>query len=97
MRAADEAEAMTSREKILNVEQQVRAMLRTGPAAFECPFCGLTTEPNQDVLCCDAAANVLEAIVEHLEFGKAIRTAEQAMDRLADIEAQERAKLICLN
>jgi len=97
MRDAEKAEAMTSRDKVLDVERQVFAIVQNGPASFECPFCGLTTDPDQSVVCCDAAAYVIGAILDHLEFLKSVDLAEKAMNRLADLEARERANLICLN
>lgn len=56
-------------------------MLNTGPAPFDCPFCGLQTDVDQDVLCCDSAADVIEAVLDHLGHRQTIDLVDCIMDR----------------
>lgn len=87
---------MTAREKVADVERQVLSMLQTGPVAFVCPFCGLTTEPGQNVLCCDNAADLIDSILDHLDFKRGCEVTNRILD---GFEAHREAarKNPCLN
>lgn len=88
---------MTAREKILNVEQQVRSMIDAGGVItdFHCPFCNLDTRLSQtDVLCCDEAAETIHAILDHVEHLERCEVVEKAMNRLEDMKAAITSALV---
>lgn len=81
---------MTSREKVLEVERQVRSMIEAGTdrLVFRCPFCGCESREENDILCCDEAAEVVNAVLDHIEHLERAEIVEQAMDRLASFQAK---------
>ena len=80
---------MTSREKVLDLEKQVRHMISgVRDPIIHCPFCGLDTnlgDFEQNVLCCNEATGVIDAIVNHLEFLKGQELVDKVMDRFEKI------------
>lgn len=78
---------MTSREKVLNLEAQVRAIADGAKDCLECPFCGLGTTPETECLCCEEAAVIVDAVLEYMEHIKRADVIERAMDRLAAMES----------
>lgn len=83
---------MTAREKVLNLEQQVMAIInRAADVAGStqqiiCPFCGLATFYGQ-VLCCNEAAEVIDAVLDHIEFKQGIERVERVMNHVADMQS----------
>jgi hypothetical protein len=73
---------MTAREKVIDVDRQIHAMLAGEQTDFQCPFCNLTTSEGEGILCCDEAAEVINAILDHLEHMERCEIVERAMDRL---------------
>lgn len=72
---------MTAREKVLNIERQVRAIAAGEAEAFDCPFCGLSSSPKEGALCCFEAAEIVEAVLNHIDFKEAMQMADRVMDR----------------
>lgn len=73
---------MTPAEKVENLAAQVRAVARGATDTITCPFCGLVSTPVQTILCCNAAADVVIATLNHVVFKKQVETVERIMDRL---------------
>ena len=77
---------MTSREKVVEVERQVRAMVAGDQeATFSCPYCGLVSDEFNELLCCDEAAAVVNAVLDHIEHLERAETVERAMENLARV------------
>jgi hypothetical protein len=74
---------MNSKEKVLDVERQVRAMIDGQQTDFHCPFCDLITTEGEGILCCDEAADVVTAVLDHIEHLERCEVVEQAMDRFS--------------
>ena len=79
---------MTAREKVLHIEQQVRAMLDGERTDFECPFCNQITAQGEGILCCDDAAEVINAILDHIEFLERAEVIDRVMDHFSDAESR---------
>lgn len=73
---------MTAREKVANVETQIRAMLAGEQTDFTCPFCDCDTTEGNGILCCDEAAEVINALLDHIEHLNRCQVVDEAMDRL---------------
>jgi hypothetical protein len=74
---------MNSREKVLEVDAQITAILAGEmPAALTCPFCGVVTEFGVPLLCCEELSDVVLAVVQHLETKKALEVVDRVMNRL---------------
>lgn len=77
---------MTAREKILNVEAQVRLLAKGESDIFTCPFCEVETSfvlnriPD---LCCDKVSDVVEAVLDFIETKEQLQLVDRAMNRLA--------------
>jgi hypothetical protein len=93
---------MTSREKVIYAEQQVRAILSQEVAVIQCPFCDtrLTFDASDNehdlMLCCEPLGAVVDAILTHVE---AIDQKKQ-LDEIADRYFSERRpppNLVSLN
>ena len=76
---------MTAKEKVLNVEAQVREIVAGERTEIFCPFCGLTTVGSVEVLCCNELSEVVLAVLNHIEFKRQTEILEQTMDRLAAV------------
>lgn len=73
-----------SKDKVLVLEAQIQAMLAGELKEFHCPFCETVTTEGQ-MLCCDPAAEVIMAIMDHVEFKKAVELTDQIMDRFSEV------------
>lgn len=76
-----------SKEKVLVLEAQIQAMIAGELTEFRCPFCETVTTYGQ-MLCCDPAAEVITAILDHTEFKSAVELADQIMDRFSSAESK---------
>ena len=74
---------MTAREKILEVERQTRAIAAGEASLFRCPFCGQSAIPENGGLCCYEAAEVVEAVLDHVEFKNNMENVARIMDRFS--------------
>ena len=74
---------MTAREKVANVEQQVREIASGLRGDISCPFCGLDTPGGVEMLCCDKLADTVLAALNHVEFKRQTEILERTMDRMA--------------
>lgn len=75
---------MTARDKVLDIESQVRAIVGgRQDGVLWCPFCGLASTPVNEVLCCNEAAEVVTAVLDHIEFKQTVENVNRIMDRLA--------------
>lgn len=79
---------MTSRQKVLAVEAQIRNMMNGEQADFHCPFCELTTSKNEGILCCDEAAEVVNAVLDHVEHMERVEIVAKVMDRFSAAESR---------
>lgn len=82
---------MTSREKVLEVERQVRMMIEANGVItkFQCPFCGLETEfgnAENNVLCCNEASEVVDATLNHVEHIGRVDTIDEVLDRFSGMQ-----------
>lgn len=75
-----------SREKVLVLEAQVRAILEGELTEFHCPFCDLVTAQDQ-MLCCPEAGEVISAILDHVDHLERIAIVEQVMDSFSAAES----------
>lgn len=87
---------MTPREKVINIEQQVRAMIAGGIAAIlRCPFCGGESRIGSGKgLCCEAAAMIVNAVVDRIEFDDGMAIVDRVMNRLESLQNESK---VCLN
>jgi hypothetical protein len=69
---------MTAREKVAEVERQVLG----GCTTFSCPFCGLETTPNEGILCCEPAADVILLTLEYVAFKEQQAVMNKVVDRI---------------
>lgn len=77
---------MTGREKVLDAERQVRAMLAgEQDPTFCCPFCSVVTNEFNGMLCCNEAAEVVTAVLDHVEHIERCEVVEKTMDRLSKV------------
>lgn len=84
---------MTAREKVLDAERQIRAMAESDCVItkFHCPFCELDTNLGDDqpnVLCCEEASTVVEAVLEHMNHLDRVETINRTMDRFEAMKAR---------
>lgn len=78
---------MTSREKVLAAERQVREVVTGERTEILCPFCGLDTMANQ-MLCCNEMATVTNAVLDHIEHIGRTEVVERMMDRFERMRAK---------
>jgi hypothetical protein len=71
-----------SKEKVLALEAQLRNMIAGEQVELHCPFCQLTTTIGQP-FCCNAAADVCNAVLDHVEHLKECEIVDQVMDQLS--------------
>lgn len=76
-----------SRQKVLVLEAQIRAMLEGELTEFHCPFCDLVTGEGQ-YICCGNAAEVINAVLDHVEFKKTVEIVDQVMDHFSAAESK---------
>lgn len=55
-------------------------------AGIECPFCGEINVPAQEVLCCENLADIVNAIMDHVEVKAQLRVMENVYERLVAAE-----------
>ena len=79
---------MTSREKIMDIERQIRAMEAGELTDFYCPFCKVVTTEGNGILCCNEAAEVINAILDYIEFKQGVELIDQIMDRFSAAESK---------
>ena len=72
---------MTAREKVLDVERQVREIVAGHVQELHCPFCGEVSKPEMDLLCCENAAELVLAITTRIEVGEKLNVLDRVMDR----------------
>ena len=82
-----------SRQKVLALEAQLRAMLDGELKEFHCPFCDLVTGEDQ-FICCGNAAAVINAVLDHVEHLQTKEMVDQIMDQVSRIPV---SPLVTLN
>ena len=74
---------MTAEQKIINVEAQIRAMLRSETNTLNCPYCNSQNFPPPDgvesALCCPDLAQTVNAVSDKLQSDELL----DAADRIA--------------
>ncbi|MDE2103201.1 MAG: hypothetical protein KGL39_38500 [Patescibacteria group bacterium] len=79
---------MTSGEKVIEVERQVRAMIAgEQEPKFTCPFCAMVSVDGQ-FLCCPEAAEVISAVLDHIEHLGRCEVIERTMDHFEAMKAK---------
>lgn len=74
---------MNSREKVLDVERQLRAMISgQQEPTFTCPFCNTISNEFNELLCCQEAADTINAVLDHIDFKQAVERAEVVMEKV---------------
>ena len=73
-----------SRQKVLALEAQLQAMLDGELVEFHCPFCDQVTGEGQ-FLCCESAATVVNAVLDHVEHLQTKEMVDQIMDQVSRI------------
>lgn len=76
------ASNLTPAEKVRYVEGQVIAMAAGERTDLECPWCGCKTEQGQ-MLCCSSMGDVVNAVVERLEFQDVKDRVDRVLDQAA--------------
>ncbi len=79
---------MTAREKVLEAERQVREVVAGQRGEIECPFCGLFSIRENDILCCDRMADVTHAVLDHIEHLERSEGVKRMLDRLDTMHAK---------
>lgn len=74
---------MTAREKVIKVEQQVRSIVAGDTEEFLCPFCGETSKPENNLLCCGEAAEVCLAVLDYIDTAKSLELVDKVMNKFA--------------
>ncbi len=87
---------MNARDKVLEAERRIRAVIDGQTDQIVCPFCGLTSEPPQP-LCCNYLAELVNAIVEHVEIKDRMEVCEHVIDRLHHMENANLSQKVFLN
>ena len=73
---------MNPREKVIEAERQVRGILEGHSNVIQCPFCGLESDEENGLLCCDAMAEVSDAVLNHAEFKQQIEVVGRVMEAM---------------
>ena len=73
---------MTAREKVVNVETQIRAMLAGEQTDFTCPYCNADTTEGNGILCCNEAADVINVILDHIEHLEQVALVDQVFNQV---------------
>jgi len=81
-----------SKDKVLVLEAQIQGMIAGELSEYHCPFCDTVTQIGQ-MLCCDAAGEVITAIMDHVDFKGAVAFAEEVMDRFSGAAVQPKVTL----
>jgi hypothetical protein len=85
---------VTSAQKVLEVERQVRAMVAgEQEPILTCPFCTMVSAQGQ-FLCCPEAAEVIGLVLDHMEHIERVDMIDKTLDRLASMTAKS---LVSLN
>ena len=80
---------MTSREKVIEAERRLRAVISGCTDSIVCPFCGLQSHPPLP-LCCYNLAELANAILDHVELKEKFKVIERVMDRLSKYDSGPR-------
>lgn len=85
---------MTADQKIINVEAQIRAILRGATNCLNCPYCGDQNFPApegepESPMCCPDMAQTVNAVTDKLQSNELL----DAADRIS----QNAAKMVNLN
>ncbi len=72
---------MTSSEKILDAEDQVREVVAGQREWIDCPFCGLHTARGQNMLCCEKLSTIVAAVLDHIDHLARVEAIERMWDR----------------
>jgi hypothetical protein len=78
---------VTSREKVLDAERQIREIVSGDRSDIDCPFCNLRSEGGQ-MLCCNEMATVTHAVLDHIEHIGRVEAVERMFDRLEQMRAK---------
>ena len=73
---------MTAREKVLAAEHEALEVLAGRSDRIDCPFCGIGSTPEQQLLCCYELAVVVDAVLAHVNFKTQKETVERTLERL---------------
>ncbi len=79
---------MTSREKVLEAERQVREVVAGARGEIHCPFCGLFSIRENDILCCDPMAEVTHAVLDHIEHLDRSEGVKRILDRMDQMRSK---------
>ena len=75
--------ARTAREKVIEADRQIHAMLAGELSELSCPFCGQVTPINGDG-CCKEMADVIFAVLNHRQFKKQKALMEQIAEKIGN-------------
>ena len=70
----------------MELERQVLLICEGKASVLVCPFCGDTSHPEQGALCCTEAAEVVDAVLDHVEFKHNMGVADRIMDRFSEMD-----------
>lgn len=73
---------MTGREKVLNVEAQVREIAGGERSLIECPYCNCVSTMQNGFLCCEPLSEVVLAVVGHMQFIDRTEALERTLEEL---------------
>ena len=76
---------MTSREKVLEAERQVQQVVLGHSGEIQCPFCGLMSIAENEILCCELMAEVTHAVLDHVEHLGRSEGVKRILDRFMDM------------
>ena len=85
---------MTAREKVVAAELRIRACINGEVEGIACPFCGLTSQPSNEILCCDNLADVVNAVLDHVELKQNLELVERVGDRMAKLQTQQAQRVV---
>ena len=73
---------MTAREKVLAAEHEALEVLAGRSDRIDCPFCGIGSTSEQQLLCCYELAVGVDAVLAHVDFKTQMETMERTLERL---------------
>ncbi len=73
---------MSARERVIDAERQVRAIAAGQLQEIHCPFCGLTTPGGMEMLCCENLADIVNAVLDHLEVKQSFEIIDRVLERV---------------
>ena len=80
---------MTPIEKLLAAEQRILDCVEGRAPDIVCPFCGLRSSPANELLCCNALADMVTAVLDHLDVKTTVNRAQQAVEQYHEIQVKQ--------